>query len=316
MRRKLEVLTSVLGSYRQEGKEYLFSCPQCNHHKNKLSVNLDKNCWKCWICEYSGFKLHRLVRKWGTISEKELWKQFDDEIGLPTDLREYLDDLYSEEKFVEPALQLPEEFRTLTKHQNNQEYRMAKNYLASRGLADYDILYWKMGYCPYGDYGGRIIIPSFNSSGDVNYFVARAYRESLSTKYWNPKANKQKIIFNELYVDWESDLTVVEGVFDAIKATNAIPLLGSTIGKRSKTFKEIIKHDTPIYLALDPDAVKKMHRIAEELLRYDVEVHAIDTTVLSGDIGDLSKEQFAELKKTSTLITSSNLLKEKLRIAI
>ena len=30
-----------------------------------------------------------------------------------------------------------------------------------------------MGYCTEGRYGGRIIVPSFNNSGDLNYFIAR-----------------------------------------------------------------------------------------------------------------------------------------------
>ena len=54
----------------------------------------------------------------------------------------------------------------------------------------------------------------------------------------------KNIIFNELYVDWDSDLVITEGIFDAIKAgPNSIPLLGSTVRENSKLFQKIIKFD-------------------------------------------------------------------------
>ena len=84
---------------------------------------------------------------------------------------------------------------------------------------------------------------------------------SSYSKYLNPPASKN-IVFNHLYVDWDSDVVLVEGVFDAIRAgTNAIPILGSSLNEDSVLFQEIIKNDATIYVALDPDAEKKVFKV-------------------------------------------------------
>ena len=61
----------------------------------------------------------------------------------------------------------------------------------------------------------------------------------------NPAASRN-IIFNELYLDFDKEITIVEGIFDAMKAENAVPILGSTLSENSVLFKKIIKYDTPI----------------------------------------------------------------------
>ena len=61
-----------------------------------------------------------------------------------------------------------------------------------------------MGYCLEGEYRNRIVVPSFDDDGDVNYFVGRSFTGD-SYKYKNPRASKN-IVFNELFVDWDSDL--------------------------------------------------------------------------------------------------------------
>ena len=77
-----------------------------------------------------------------------------------------------------------------------------------------DIQLWKIGYCPKGKYGGRIIIPSFNNNGRINYFISRSY-VGHQRKYLNPSASKD-FIFNELFIDWDEPVVLVEGVFDSI----------------------------------------------------------------------------------------------------
>ena len=117
---------------------------------------------------------------------------------------------------------------------------------------------WKMGYCTEGRYGGRIIVPSFNNSGDLNYFIARSY-VGHRMKYLNPPVSKN-VVFNELYVDWDEPVVIVEGVFDAITVgQNGIPILGSSLREESKLFQALVLNDTPVYLALDEDAEKKQN---------------------------------------------------------
>jgi hypothetical protein len=100
----------------------------------------------------------------------------------------------------------------------------------------------------------------------------------------------------------------VEGVFDAlVSGPNTVPILGSTLREDSQLFQEIVKHDTPIYLALDPDAEKKAMRLIKKLLEYDVEVYKIDISSYS-DVGEMSKEVFEQRKKEAVRMNTSNYL--------
>jgi DNA primase len=178
---------------------------------------------------------------------------------------------------------------------------MARKYLKERGVNKRDIIWWKMGYCSSGEYENRIIIPSFNDEGNADYFIARSYVGDFP-KYKNPPVGRD-IIFNDLFVDWTDDVVLVEGAFDAITVGhNAVPLLGSTLREESKLFHKIVQNDTPVYLALDPDAEKKSLNIINKLLTYDVELYKINIYP-HVDVGEMTREQFIERKSQARLMT-------------
>jgi len=201
------------------------------------------------------------------------------------------------------SILLPTEFQTLCNKDSSLTSLPARRYLRDRGISKQDILYWKIGYAVSGEYSGRVIIPSFNLDGNIDYFIARTYENDWK-RYLNPPTPKD-IIFNELYIDWSSDITIVEGVFDAIKAKNAIPILGSTLREGSRLFRELIKNDPAIYIALDPDAEKKAEKLINTLLAYDAEVYKIPIPA-EKDVGDMSNEEFLERKKDAKLIKDSD----------
>ncbi|HCI69236.1 MAG TPA: hypothetical protein DHV30_01000, partial [Balneola sp.] len=250
------ILNEVLGYFKESGQELLFKCPSCNHHKRKLSVNLDKNAFKCWICDYRGRNLRRLVRRYGSYVQLSKWDKITNRFDLANFADLFMDQPDREEEI---KVELPQEFRTLTSKDRPLISNPAFRYLRERGLSKYDILKWKIGYCYEGQYRNRIIIPSFNDDGDTNYFIARSYSGD-SYKYKNPRASKN-IVFNELFIDWDQDLVIVEGVFDAIVAGNAVPILGSTLRADSRLIQKIVYNDTPVYIALDPDAEAKERKI-------------------------------------------------------
>jgi hypothetical protein len=167
-----------------------------------------------------------------------------------------------------------------------------------------------MGYCPDGKYKQRIIIPSFDMKGNINYFIARSYTSGEWQKYKNPPAEKD-FIFNDLYLDWDKDITIVEGVFDAIVAHNAIPLLGSTLRENSYIFQKIVDKCDKIYIALDSDAQAKEDKISQLFISYGVDVYRINTSGF-GDIGEMDKKTFQARKKTATFVSLDNYLVEKL----
>ena len=166
-----------------------------------------------------------------------------------------------------------------------------------------DILKYKIGYTSEGEFGGRVVVPSFDEEGDLNYFVARSY-DGNWPRYKNPPTSRD-VIFNELTVDWDSDLILVEGIFDAINAGNAIPILGSSLRPTSKLFKAIVMNDTPVFMALDNDAKEKENRIINDLLKYDVEVYKIDTSGYD-DVGEMPKQVFKDRKKGAEFVSADS----------
>lgn len=293
-----------MGSCYHSGDEVLFFCPKCKHHKKKLSVNLDKNKFQCWVCGYRGNNVRRLIRRHGSFQQQQEWAKIDDTIEIAS-----FEDVFSteqeiEEK-VEQVIDLPETFKTLCSGNLSLATRPIFRFLHERGVSKQDILKWKMGYCSSGDYKERVIIPSFNEDGDINYFIARTYGNDWM-KYKNPPASRD-IVFNELYVDFNDDLIIVEGVFDAIVAGNAVPILGSSLREDSKLLKKVVEHDTPVYIALDPDVEAKAMRLIKKMLTLDIEVYKIDIAPYD-DVGEMSKKEFNKRKQNAELMTNDSFL--------
>ena len=307
---KISVLKNFLGGYSKTGQEYLFTCPKCDHHKRKLSVNLEKNVFKCWICEYSGTNIGRLVRRYADFNLKAKWKELTGQVEIEQ-FDEIIASLFpEEEEEFDEIVKLPNEFVSLANKSKSLLSKKARNYLSSRKITDEDILFWKIGYCPSGEYGGRIIIPSFNDNGDCNYFIGRTYQNDWR-KYMNPQASKSKIIFNELYIDWSEDLVLTEGIFDAIVAgKNSVPILGSSLREQSKLFKSIILNDTTVYVALDSDAQEKASYLIENLIKYGAEVYNIDVFPYN-DVGEMPKKEFLKRKRAARLMSSEDAFLQK-----
>jgi hypothetical protein len=302
--KKVGILKEVLGDFYREGaQQLLFHCPRCSHHKKKLSVNIEKDVFKCWVCDYSGRSIYRLVRRFGTHRNRIDWSELTNRIDPAAFSRE----LFETKEEKEQIIELPKEFISLVNKNLPPTSAWPLNYLYSRGLTKEDIVRWKIGYCYEGEYASRTIVPSFGLSGGINYFTARTYIPNEWKRYINPPVMRD-IVFNHLYLDFDEDLTITEGIFDAIVAgPNAVPILGSTLRERSKLFQEIVKNDTPVYIALDPDAEKKAMRLIANLLKYGIETYKIDIAPYS-DVGEMSRKEFNVRKQKATVMNTTNYL--------
>lgn len=300
MDEKLSIITGFLGKSYKSNNEHLFQCPFCKHHKRKFSVNIQRGVYKCWICDQKGRNLYRLVRKFGSQKDREAWKAFS---GEKADLNDF-ESLFEEagEDNFEQIVEMPPNFHTLT---GNVHFRVPLQYLEKRGITRKDILKWKIGFCSDGPFKGRIIIPSFNENGDLNYFIARTFTDEYR-RYKNPPVSRD-IVFNELYVDFDKEVTIVEGAFDAVKADNAVPILGSTIRETSRLFKKIVQNNTPVLLALDPDAKYKANNIKRLFFKYGIEVRELQYDD-ERDVGDMSKKEVEKLSQDAPVIREEDSL--------
>jgi DNA primase len=305
---KIKILKNFLGSCYKSSDEYLFHCPKCEHHKKKLSVNIEKDKFKCWICDYRGSAVMRLVRRHGTYIDYKNWLKFVEDGDVSSisfdDILRKLTGESQELNKTEESVTLPDGYKTLISN-DSLSTLPARRFLDSRGITAHDVLKWKIGYCTKGSFRGRVVVPSFNLNGDVNYFIARTY-DGHHRKYMNPSVSKD-IVFNELYVDFTDDLVLVEGVFDAIIAGNAVPILGTTLRDDSRLFKRIVSNRTPVYIALDKDALEKEQAIIQRLLSYNVDVFKIDLGD-KPDVGEMTKEEFAQAKDKAVFVDDSTSL--------
>jgi DNA primase len=241
-----------LGNYSiLKGNELAFYCPFCNHSKQKLQVNTETQKWHCWTCNSGGKKLTSLLKK------------LDVDRKTISIIREiYGDSNYNpklEDADTKVYIQLPKEFISLGESPKgfNPEYKHAIHYLTQRGIGIKDIIKYNIGYCKEGLYGQRIIIPSYNSDGSLNYFVSRSYYPENKMKYKNPPISKNIICF-ESQVNWNEPIILCEGVFDAITIKrNAIPLLGK-FPSRNLVEKIFMSGVSDIIISLDSDAINKM----------------------------------------------------------
>jgi hypothetical protein len=266
------------------------------------------------VCDTAGKKTFQLVRKFGGLSDVKEWIKHDKTVDI-SKCDEELSNLFSEGRKSAVKLELPAEFVSLASKSLSNGALPALAYLKSREITQNDILYWKIGYCPYGEYEGRIIIPSFDMEGDVNFFAARSYRKHY-LKYKNPKVPKNEIIFNHLFIDFSSPVFITEGVFDAIRlGQNAIPVLGSTLHKDSALFKEIVLNKTQVYLALDADASKKESNIIKNLLQFGIEVRKIDTEGYQ-DIAEMPRHEMGKRVKEASHITAETLFMKQILQAV
>lgn len=265
--------------------------------KKKLCLRVDNEFYHCWVCGFRGKGLARLFRiyapRYASIAAEVFEKT-----------------LKEKKEEVEERITLPKSFRLLATVGNSDDpdLKACKNYVLSRGLTEKHMWYFRMGAVPSGSLRRRVIIPSFDSEGFLNYFTARAIDES-TRKYVNPKIKRTDIIFNELNIDWKQRLVIVEGPFDLTKSIqNATCILGSTLSTHHLLFNRIVKNKTPVVLALDPDAKEKTQKIAELLSSFDVDVRVLDIQPYN-DVGEMPIGTFGKLISNAKAWTQNDKLR-------
>lgn len=274
---KQEYLVTLLEEFLGEPRKHYetkgqisFDCPACSYEKGvefdgkgNLEINYALGVYNCWACAETNDtkgKLYYLFKEHAShaTTKKFLQAKF-------TFDKDYYDE-EEVEKVEEDALKLPQEFYLLHGKQKNEIFNSAFVYLYGRGITDDIIEKYKIGFCLDGKYQNRIIIPSYDADGDLNYFIARSIGRFTHTKfkYLNPDIEKTSIIFNELLIDWEKPVFLVEGAFDHIVVPNSIPLLGKKM--YDKLFTDLyFKSKNLIIIVLDDDAYGDAVKIFNKL---------------------------------------------------
>ena len=211
-------------------------------------------------------------------------------------------------KVKEKVCVLPKEFLSLEHKHSSTTYKHAMFYLNKRGITHEDILKYGIGYCEAGLYTNRIIIPSHDEDGQLNFFVGRDIFES-KMKYRNSPTQKDIIGF-DLFINWDAPIVLCEGPFDAIAIKrNAIPLFGKTILPKLK-LKIIEKKVKTIYISLDTDAIGDAMKMIENFMNHNIDVYFVKLT--EKDPSDLGFEKVTKLLKETNKTKFSDLMRMRL----
>lgn len=288
-------------------KDIAVKCPFCNplgESKKKLSIRISDDLTHCWVCGFSARSLLPVLIKF---SDRETVEEYKTKFLKYNEKYEKIE--------IQETLKLPADFKLLAllKDSKDPDIKKTISYLKDRGITEKEMWRFKLGYSEISDYRGRVIIPSFDAEGKLNYLVARKISDSVfGPKYINPKIRSSEIIFNEITINWKKELTLVEGGFDLIKVNeNATCLLGSEINESGKLFNKILENNTPILLCLDNDMKLKSLDIVKKLESYGIEISAVDLGSYK-DPGELPINKFDEIKKNKLNSSWENRLFEKI----
>lgn len=322
----IQLITKAFGDITYSKGNAVVVCPICakkdrNYRKKKLAIRLSDHVVHCWVCGYRSHNLLHLLK--AHTDDRNLTTEYGSSFPFTGSTKahrgsndpsgDYFGDDNSDAHH-EKALRLPDGFQLLAPMLNNRGRRpwavkKSFDYLSQRGLLnERDLWYWKFGIVlddgiEARPFWNRIIIPSFDTNGKLNYWTARGIDDRAFPRYFNPNGVKRKeVIFNELNIDWKKELVLVEGPFDLFKCTdNATCILGSEVKEDFRLFQKIVENNTSVTLAFDSDAKKKTLKFIKLLQEYDISVQAVEIPNEYEDVGAMTQKQFIEVKEQYTV---------------
>ena len=279
--------------------EYMFYSPFVSHYKPKLQVNIVSQKWHCWVSNQGGHSIYSLFKKIN--ADSRYFTELKDLVFTPSKSEDK-----TESKII---VSLPREFLPLWVMNKSLYRNQAKSFLHKRGITDVDIKKYKIGFCDSGLYEGRIIIPSYDDKGILNYFVGRSF-VGEKMKYKNPNVSRDIIPF-DWYIAWSKPIVLCEGVFDAMSIrSNAIPML-SKKPSRSLLQKIFEKNVKTIYIALDDDAKKDAYNMSEFFRDFGIDCKVVKLPT-DQDPNDLGWEKITTLIQTTQSASFSDSIQARL----
>ena len=222
MIRIYNILREILGESKQGGffpseYQYQWNCKRCEEELgyNKNSYNFETNLaagvCHCWRCGFSG-PISRVVKNYGgTELLKDYYAAVKDikeskyyNIGLFKDM--------AENAYLNDYIKLPDTFTKIDLKTCRKKKLV--EYLEKRHITQDIIDLHNIGYTTWDEekwqMRDRIIIPSYDSAGDLNYWVGRDFSgNEKKMKYWNSKNDKNEIVFQESLIHWDANIVLV-----------------------------------------------------------------------------------------------------------
>jgi len=283
--------SSQLGS---GGKEIVVKCPMpaCTaSSKKKLSINIETHKNHCWVCGWRAKSLVPLIFKFGSKEDLTAYSHYtgkkyslvqkDGEVGeqqkaikLPYGLRNYVSDVLDD---------------TL-----DDSGKWVHAYLKKRSIGLDTAAYFGLKYGPPTihsiDFRYSVVIPSYDSNFELNYYTARTTLDrNKSRRYFNAPQDADSIIFREMHIDWNSEIFIVEGPFDAMALgrRNSVSTLGSNLSPDHVLFCSLVARSSKVCILYDRNVPDKTKKIATSLSDYGVTVRVIDWSKIPDKFDDM-----------------------------
>jgi len=244
----LDKLTDAMGRYKEDARgEYIFEvCPSCGNDRWNMNVNIEKNVFHDWACDYAG-----TVRKLFI----DLKISYDFDITFASNKPKVEQDINDEAILPEDTMEIKE----------SESRHIIIKYLQSRGMIESDIQKYNIKWCSKT---GRILFAFYNPMGDLIFWNARTIYKGAKPKYIHAAVSKKTRI---LKYDGESkEIYLVEGVFDAIAVNklgkSVIILMGSSISEDLKAYLRLKKQQ--VVICLDSDMTDKQAKLEKNLKSY------------------------------------------------
>lgn len=289
----VNVLEQFLGSPKsnrdaEHKVQWEFNCPtpNCKRDKNKfnLAYQAKDKIFKCWKCGYSGF-VYKITYEYGSSDNISRLKLILPEYAIGNF------NIFKKPKVNHDAItcELPHGYLPLNIESSSNLYKKAWEYVVNkRKITPNQIDKFKIGYTEVGPRKFRIILPSYNSLGLMNYYEARSFLEGASIPYFKPiSPDKMDIIYNEKFINWDLPIYLVEGVFDSLRILNSIPILGKT--PSDLLIKKILDHNATVIVCLDADAFKDAVNVYKKLASLGINVFFVEIPGTKKDKNDISK---------------------------
>ena len=299
---KIAFLSKVFNDVQvsRDNSEISVRCPECGKPgKSKLCIRLDNEIYHCWVCDIKGKGIARVVGLVSPSKRAQYAKKF------PQQNQQQVEEAPKE-------IELPSDFKLVAQQHRDPYSKEVLKYAVQRGFNTSLLWRFRCGFSRENRWYRRLLMPSFDAEGNLNYLTGRAIDNNNHIRYVNDSLPKKDIIFNELDVDFGKPLVLVEGPLDLIKCNaNSTCLLGSTLNENSVLFERIIRNNTPIILLLDPDAKTKAMKIAKLLSSYAINVNLNFPS--DRDVGDCEPDEVLDLIHTSSRYSKSSLIRAKLQ---
>lgn len=303
----LDLLTKYLGEGdKRKDLNYAFFCPFCNHYKKKLEVDINltkdnRGRWNCWVCPNRGKSVYSLLKKLNASS---------DDLRLlgvykPSSYETFFTGSFTHSH---DPITLPISYTSFTFKENDSDVNYILKRLNEREVYEEDIVKYKIGYLSSGKNKYNVVIPSYSDTGVLNYYSLKNVRTG---EYRHPAISRDIVLF-DFFIDWDEDVVIVEGMFDAFAVQrNVTPLLGKTLTKAVK--ERIVKSRCKrIYIALDGGEEEDIDKAAQYIHSVGKLPYKVDLPP-GEDPSSIGKDEIWNYIKSAKLIDSQDLFIKNLK---